>query len=224
MFLGIRITLFLFPGSGHDTFDIFRDVGDLTEALACLTLLAVLIGIILLLAALCRRALCPEDEVVSGSRMSVVPEEVKEGAAEANEIVPADPVSNAAAEWDRAGKTRIESVITEVKSWGGGRRAEVGGVHGGPGKGTGRGGGRIGRERRRFIRVQGNVISGGVPEKLGGQGEDIKLEPMGVQGVGAANGVLGGEERPSEEIGCVSSGHGTGDYVSFKEVGRAKLR
>ena len=68
------------------------------------------------------------------------------------------------------------------------------------------------------------MIGGGVPEKLGDQGEDIKLEPRGVQGVEAANGVLGDEERPSEKLGCVSSGHGTGDYVSFKEVSRAKLR
>ena len=147
--------------------DNFWGVGDPIEALACLTLLAVLVGMILLLAALCRWAFCPEAEVIRGSYVSVTPEKVEEGAAEVSENATADPVSSAAAEWDRATKGRVEDVITEVrKNWGGGRRAEGGGVHGSPGKGTGRGGGRIGRERRRFLRVQGSVVDGDVLERL----------------------------------------------------------
>ena len=225
MFLGIGITLSLFPGSDQDKADGFWGVGDPTEALACLTLLAALVGMILLLAALCRRAFCPEAEVIAGSYVSVTSEKVEEGAAEVGEDATADPVSNAAAEWDRVKKGRVEGVITEVrKNLGGGRRVEGGGVQGGPGKVTGRGGGRIGRERRRFLRAQSSMMGGGVPEGLGVQSEDVVLELRGVQGVKAVSGVLGDEEKLDGGIKCVSSGHGTGDYVPFEEVSRTKLR
>ena len=157
--------------------------------------------------------------------MSVTPVVVEEGGTEASGGVIADPVSSAAAEWDRAANGRVEGVITEVrKDWGGARGAEGGGAHGGPGRGTGRGGGRIGRKGRRFLGGRSSVMGGDDSEGLGIPGEGILLEDRGVQGKEAGNRVLGDEGRLGGELRCVSSGHGTGDYVPFEEVSGTKLR
>ena len=74
------------------------DIGDPTETLACLTLLAALVGIILILGALCRRTCCPEN--VAGSYVSVMLEGGNiEETEEASGGVVTDPVTDAAAEW-----------------------------------------------------------------------------------------------------------------------------
>ena len=91
--------------------------------------MAALVGIALILGALCKRTCCPGD--IAGSYVSVVSEGADvEEANEASGGAVTDPVTDAVARWARAEKVRVEGFISEVgKNPGGTQESEEKGAH-----------------------------------------------------------------------------------------------
>ena len=90
------------------------DIGDPSEVLVYLVLMVVMVGVILMVGALCRKVCCPED--VGGSYVSVMLEGGAGGvASQACGDTVSDPVTDAAADW-----VRVEDSTTEAKEGPGG--------------------------------------------------------------------------------------------------------